>query len=148
MIHWVQIIHDSRICLHFCNYSDQKVNKDLSSGLMSAILGLAKEVHQETIKEIHMESNYIFYGVREPIIMAVSTTEAIKKKKLTYALDCILNLFFDNYSTHLQHNILDPDTFTSFSSTIEDEFVKNGLITRYFGKEINRGQARKSLLEL
>ena len=148
MIHWVQIIHDSGLCLHFCNYSNQDVDQDLSSGLVSAILSFTKEVHHETIKEIHMEHNCIFYEIKEPIVIAVSTTEEIKKKKLARALDRIIKTFFDNYSKYLEHDILDPNTFISFSSTIDDEFMKNGLITSLFGRKIDRDKAKKSLLEL
>lgn len=147
MIRWVQIIHNSGLCLHFCNYSSQDIDQDLSSGLMAAILSFAKEIHHETIKEIRMENNYIFYGIKEPIVIAVSTTEEIKKKKLTRALDCILKAFFDNYSKYLEHDILDPNTFMSFSSTIDDEFMKNGIMTSLFGKKIDRDKARKSLLQ-
>ena len=148
MIRWIQIIHNSGFCLYFGNYCKQDVDQDLSSGLVSAILNFAKEVHNETIKEIHMEHNRIIYGIKEPIAIAVSATEGTKKKKLTCALDCIMKAFFDNYSKHLEHNILDPKTFMPFSSTIDDEFMKNGLTTNLFGKKIDRDNARKSLLQL
>ena len=58
-----------------------------------------------------------------------STTEEIDKKKLSQTLNYLLEDFFDQYADIIEHEEYNEDSFLSFSTTIEKEFEKNGILT-------------------
>ena len=127
MIHWVRILHDSGLCLHTCNFSNQDINPEKHDGFVLALLILAKELQQKTIKEVQMEGKCFLFAKRDPIIIMASTTEEVDKKKLSQTLNDLLEDFFNQYSEIIEHEEYNAGSFSSFSKTIEEEFERNGI---------------------
>jgi len=140
MIRSVFIIHESGLCLFSRSYSDNPQNIDLFSGFLVAVSSFAKNMIGEKLNEIRMEHHIIFYESRKTIVLALVTSQKkISKRKITIIMRRIYNNFLEQYNEHLEHNIIEPEIFRDFSSTIDDILQTSGIVNR------NRSQVEKTI---
>ena len=84
-------MHDSGICLISQDYTENKTNLDLLSGFLSAIFSFGREVADDSLREITMERQHIFYESRGDILISIVTENGITRENL----QPIFNEIFD-----------------------------------------------------
>lgn len=127
MIRSVFIIHESGLCLLSRSYSEDSQNIDLFSGFLVAVASFAKNMIGEKINEIRMEQHVIFYESRKSIVIALVISEKrLSKRKLSTIMRRLYNNFVEQYSDYLEHNIIEPEIFRNFASTIDNILQTSG----------------------
>ncbi|MFX1514943.1 MAG: hypothetical protein ACFFC6_01450 [Promethearchaeota archaeon] len=128
MIRSVFIIHESGLCLLSRSYSGDSQNRDLFSGFLVAVSSFAKNLIGEKINEIRMEHHKIFYESRKALVIALVTSEKkISNRKLSTIMKRIYNNFIEQYNDYLEHNIIEPEIFRDFSTTIDNILQTSGI---------------------
>ncbi len=120
-------MHDSGICLISRDYTDNQANFDLFSGFLSAIFSFAREVANDSLREIRMEHQHIFYESRGDILISIVAENGITRENLKPIFEELFNQFSQKYNDLLFHNIITRDHFLTFKTDI-DHILANGEI--------------------
>lgn len=129
MIRSVFIIHESGLCLLSRSYGDDPQDIDLFSGFLVAVSSFAKNMIGENINEIRMEHHAIFYESRKSIVLALVTSEKkIAKRKISTIMRRIYNNFVEQYHEFLELNLIEPNIFRNFSTTIDSILQTSGVM--------------------
>lgn len=121
-------MHDSGICLISQDYTENKTNLDLLSGFLSAIFSFAREVADDSLREITMERQHIFYESRGDILISIVTENGITRENLQPIFNEIFDQFFQKFSDLLFHNIITRDQFLPFKSDIDQILTNRGIM--------------------
>ena len=82
----------------------------------------------EKINEIRMERHIIYYESRKNLVLALVTSEEkLAKRKISTIMRRIYNNFVEQYYDYLEHNIIEPEIFRDFSSTIDNILQTSGV---------------------
>ncbi|UCE14584.1 MAG: hypothetical protein JSV04_05240 [Candidatus Heimdallarchaeota archaeon] len=119
MIKSIYIIHESGICLFEKECSHDRVNKDLFSGYVKALICFAKEITNDVISEVRMEKRNIYYETCEKILVVIVSSPNINRKRLKGVFQAIMAEFILQYGDYLDHNILTREPFNSFSGRLD-----------------------------
>jgi hypothetical protein len=129
MIRSVFIIHESGLCLFSRSYSDDSQDIDLFSGFLVAVSSFAKNMIGEKINEIRMEQHTILYESKKSIVLALVTSEKkISNRKISTIMRRIHNNFIEQYHDFLEQDIIEPNLFRGFSTTIDSILQTSGVI--------------------
>ncbi|MFX0207390.1 MAG: hypothetical protein ACFFDT_15485 [Candidatus Hodarchaeota archaeon] len=129
MIRSVYIIHESGLCLLSRSYYDDSQNIDLFSGFLVAVSSFAKNMIGEKINEIRMERHTIFYESKKSIVLALVMSEnKISKRKISTIMRRIHNNFVDQYRDFFEQDIVEPNLFRDFSTTIDSILQTRGVL--------------------
>lgn len=129
MVNNVYIMHESGLCLFSRAYKEDSQEEDLFSGLLSAFSIFAKSLMGEQIHEIRLEQHRIFYEAKEMIIIVLITPNLrISKRKLTYCLRKICINFLERYQDYIINEILEPQLYSNFESSIDEILFSTGII--------------------
>lgn len=142
LIKSVYIIHESGISLFEKNYSHDRVNKDLFSGYVKALICFAKEITNDVISEVRMEKRNIYYEACENILVVIVSSPNINRTRLKGVFQVILTEFILQYRDFLDHNILTREPFNSFSGRLDTILFDFGFEENYLTISTTKGEKK------
>jgi hypothetical protein len=89
-----------------------------------------KEIAKDTLTEIRMEQNHIYYETQGSILLSIVASGDVNKTKLASVFQEILNEFFHNYNHHIDHYILSRQQFSDFAKKIDHILYQNGFLQK------------------
>lgn len=143
MIHSIYLMHNSGICLSSRTYSNNSLDVDLFSGFIAAMATFIKEIAKDTLTEIRMEQNHIYYEAQGSILLSIVASGDIDKTKLANVFQEILNEFFQNYSQHIDHYILSRHQFTDFAKKIDQILYQSGFLEKKSRKKTGKRRRKR-----
>ncbi|MHA1821459.1 MAG: hypothetical protein ACTSU2_01855 [Promethearchaeota archaeon] len=123
---WI-IEKDSGICIFEQNFKELKVNSDLISGFLVAMLNFGKEIADNDIKSINFQELKIFYSIQNKFLLIIAVKEDTDPKDVDDFLQLISEKFDKEYVPKLEKWDGNTDIFLPFGDYIESLTDKKAL---------------------